>query len=330
MKVAELLQDAVGNLQRQAEENPDSATVHSLKAALQAQQAVALTESKKLQNAAFLQQSLRNAATAVLTVKGAKDELQDVYKQLRGVQAAWDERTLWEMESTKLLEGVLNDTISVQEVVEGVLANRTSKASLLQEVAQKMRTVAHATQGLEKEKLASQAQMESMREGLVAEKQASQEALKAEKQAASLMRDAFVAKEQAIVQEASSKLQASEAQVQQLWHHLQNAQQELSSRSTHAAALSQVSRSLEVQLGNLGQQLSSFRSISQEPPPLQLPAISPQFQDSTPNLQGGMLENVQAVPAASFGLQSPGEAVVPAPSFLRDMGRFSDVPLARP
>mmetsp|Transcript_718 Transcript_718/g.1344 ORF Transcript_718/g.1344 Transcript_718/m.1344 type:complete len:800 (-) Transcript_718:13-2412(-) len=353
-RAAQLLQDALGSLQRQAEENPDAATVHSLRAALQAQQAVIATESKKLQDAAFLQQSLRRASTAVLNVRAAKDELLDVYKQLKGVQAAWDKRTQWELEAATSLEGVLNDTMSLQQVVEGVITNKTLEASFLQDVTQQVRAAqqraalaARATQGLATEKQASQAQVESMQEALIAEQKAGREALMAEQQASKeytkSMRDALLAEERATVQDASSKLQASEAKVDQLSRFVQGAQRESSLRSTQVAALSQVSRSLEVQLGNLAQQLSWFRSMSQDTPPVQPLAMTPPLQGLPLDLPGGMLGTAPALPSASFGFQSPGQspmqfnnlpplggdAAMPAGGYSRGIGQFLDVPLAR-
>lgn len=263
LKAAQLLQEALRNLQVAAQDDPESETVKSLKAALQAQKAVAAAKSQKLETSALLQQSLRDAVTAVQSLKSTKeaqtsDYLEEAYKNLQGVQAAWDVRTMKEMTAAKSLEGMMNDTESAWRVAEEIRGNSSLTASLLQGVAQQVNA---AQMGFSQEAAKSQ----SMQDSLLAQERATEANAKKSLQDAALRLEAS---------EASRRSEAAKAE--QLSHYVQTAEQESlaaqGARSMQAAQLSEMSRYVqgvmqyakssnaaeEAQIARLVQQLDQF------------------------------------------------------------------------
>mmetsp|Transcript_19962 Transcript_19962/g.36088 ORF Transcript_19962/g.36088 Transcript_19962/m.36088 type:complete len:603 (+) Transcript_19962:81-1889(+) len=262
VKAAQLIQEALKNLQVAGQDDPASATFRSLKAALQAQNAVAVAKSQKLQTAALLQESLRAAATAVQTLKSTKevqtsDYLREAYRHLQAVQAAWDTRTLQEVNAAHSLQGMLNDSMSVQRVAEGVLANSSFRASLLQGLAQQV----HAAQaGLNEEEMRTQ----SMREAFLAEQMASKADAKKSLDDAALRLE---------MSEASRRSEAAKAE--QLSRYVQNAEQASIAAQTSSmqdAQMAQMSRYMQAQMAQLQQQLEQIKNAPPQLPPLGLPS----------------------------------------------------------
>lgn len=282
VKAAQLIEEALRNLQVAGQDDPSSATFKSLKAALQAQHAVAVAKSQKLQTAALLQESLRDAVTAVQTLKNTKevqtsDNLRKAYGDLQAVQAAWDTRTLQEVSAVQSLRGLLNDTMLVQRVADGVWANSSVRASLLQGLAREV----HAAQdGVSQEA----AKTQSMREALLAEAKASEAhakksledaadaALKLEASEASRRSEA--AKAEQLSRYAQSAEQ--ELQAEQLSHYVQKAQQEsfaagqqesLAAEGSRSMQAAQMSRYLQAQVAQLEQQISQINGLGKNAAP---------------------------------------------------------------
>lgn len=314
LKAAQLLEAAIRNLQIEAGENAeDSVTVQSLKAALQAQNAVAVAKSQTLQHAALLQQSLQGAASAVQSLKTTKEaqtsnNLLDAYKSLQGVRTAWDERTLQEVKAAKSLEDMMNDTRSIQKVAQAMLINSSREASLMQNLGNEVHA---AEDGV----IQDARKARSMRDGLQAEAaEAAEAAARAEKsledaalrlQASEASRQSFQdaavrlqASEAArqSLQDATLRLQASEAarqsetaKAEQLSHYMQSvAQSSVADRSMPAAQLPQLSSDTQADILHLAHQINQFgaidRNAAAQLPVLGMPSNLPPVVGMPPNL----------------------------------------------